>query len=205
MMSVLWCFYSSQNALSLMMGMNDAHSWELLYCFWMVLACVCVCVPMGMTFKLQSQYSESMRVYVFTHHVVVIVGDYRPTSVRQWLPWSPAYKNPNHLLHCICVCFYLKNQWKIIDLTCDAATQRCCFKKTLVEDLETWMPLVSALWLTRLYLTMVMSIAGALVSAFAVPLNPRDPTTVAVKKIPRVEDVGSRVLMHLEDGYIIPF
>ena len=41
----------------------------------------------------------------------------------------------------------------------------------------------------RLYLTMVMSIAGALVSAFAVPLNPRDPTTVAV----------------LSDGYIIPY
>lgn len=38
-------------------------------------------------------------------------------------------------------------------------------------------------WLGRgpaLYLTMVMSIAGALVSAFAVPLNPRDPTTVFI-------------------------
>lgn len=38
-------------------------------------------------------------------------------------------------------------------------------------------------WLGRgpaLYLTMVMSITGALVSAFAVPLNPRDPTTVFI-------------------------
>ena len=149
----------------------------------MVLVCVCVC-QWGWLSNCKASI-QNQSVYVFTHHVVVIVGDYRPISVRQWLPWSPAYKNPNHLLHCICVCFYLKNKWKILDLIFDAATQRCCFKKTLVEDLETWMPLVSAPWLTRLYLTMVMSIAGALVSAFAVPLNPRDPTTVAVTKKPK--------------------
>ena len=45
---------------------------------------------------------------------------------------------------------------------------------------------------------MVMSIAGALVSAFAVPLNPRDPTTVALRK--GVEDGKMSVL---EDDYII--
>ena len=42
--------------------------------------------------------------------------------------------------------------------------------KAMIKELENWL---------RLYLTMVMSIAGALVSAFAVPLNPRDPTTAA--------------------------
>jgi len=42
--------------------------------------------------------------------------------------------------------------------------------KATIKHLEKWL---------RLYLTMVMSIAGALVSAFAVPLNPRDPTTAA--------------------------
>lgn len=36
---------------------------------------------------------------------------------------------------------------------------------------------VSPFSLLRLYLTMVMSTTGALVSAFAVPLNPRDPTS----------------------------
>lgn len=153
---------------------------------------VCVCVPMGMTFKLQSQYSESMRVYVFTHHVVVIVGDYRPISVRQWLPWSPAYKNPNHPLHCIsCIwlCFYLKNQrqnyW--LDLFHAATHQDVAFlDQAVVSYLESCKRWCNARWCprgqSRLYLTMVMSIAGALVSAFAVPLNPRDPTTVAVKK-----------------------
>ncbi|CAE7180779.1 PHT1-8, partial [Symbiodinium necroappetens] len=34
--------------------------------------------------------------------------------------------------------------------------------------------------LLRLYLTMVLSIAGALVSAFAVPLSPNNPTSVFV-------------------------
>ena len=55
---------------------------------------------------------------------------------------------------------------------------------------------------SRLYLTMVMSIAGALVSAFAVPLNPRDPTTVAVKKsYERWKMWGfDSFKMHLEDG-----
>ena len=65
---------------------------------WMVFA---VC-KMGITFKLQSQYSESMCTYVFAHYVVVILGDHRPnisTPTTAMKSYIQASQSPVAMYH----------------------------------------------------------------------------------------------------------